>query len=105
MPHKQVELFSVCGIHPTKGNLAYSAYQCFSSTESAKEWAKGQGPPHWPYRDIVSHKAEATRLDANAKPGDLVWGSTIGGEVWFGWLREWDNGTAIIKIDMKEKAR
>lgn len=30
--------WSVGGIHPTEGDLAYAACQCFSSPEDARQW-------------------------------------------------------------------
>lgn len=105
-PYQTVELFSVCGIHPSEGQLVYSAYQCFSSREEADLWRNQQGPPHFPYAEVVSHNMEAVHLDqSGAKAGDLVWWKRLGSDKpFFGWLKEWDNGTAIIRIDLKDKA-
>ncbi len=103
-PYLEVELFSVCGIHPTEGNLAYSAYQCFADKESAEKWARSQGPPHWPYHDVISHKVEAEQLCAGSKVGDLVWFSTFGKPCIYGFLKEWDNHTAIIRVNMNDFA-
>lgn len=101
-PYITVELFSVCGIHPTEWNLSYSAYQCFSDRALAELWARAQGPPHWPYREIVSHKMEAEQLHPGSKCGDLVWFTTFGKPCIFGFLKEWDNGTAIIRMNMND---
>lgn len=103
-PFIPVELFSVCGIHPTEGNLAYSAYQCFSDRESADVWRRAQGPPHWPYLEVIAHKLEAEQLHPESKVGDLVWFKTFGKPYVYGWLKQWDNGTAIIRVNMNDFA-
>jgi hypothetical protein len=43
-------------------------------------------------------------LSLDCLPGDLVWYRNLSGEVSEGELREWDNGTAIVRRQGKESA-
>ncbi len=46
----------------------------------------------------------AAPLTQAAQPGDIVSSRALSGEIRCGVLKEWDNGTAILVIEGKEKA-
>lgn len=102
MAMKRFWVFSVGGYHPTTGQLSYANYQGFSSAATAQEWQSKQ--VGWDSRDIISHPVDAFPLATGLPCNTLVYWSTLGGDEKYGWLKEYDNGTAIIVIDGKEQA-
>lgn len=56
MPH----IYSVGGIHPTEGSLAYAACECFATRDDAEAWRAAHRKlygPHWSTTDILTGHA------------------------------------------------
>jgi hypothetical protein len=99
---KRVLLFSVGGYHPSTGELSYSNYQGFSSASAADAWKSTQ--LGWSSQETISHPADAVPLRPGLPLGSLVYWDTVGGKSHFGWLKEYDNGTAMIRMDEQTRA-
>lgn len=99
----RVSVYSVGGYHPRTGDFAYSNYGGFFSKQLAEDWSRKQGHG-WQYKEIVENRVEATPLQPGLARGALVYWTTFGGDRFFGWIREYDNGTAIVWTGTGDKA-
>lgn len=63
------KLYSVCGYHPTDGDLGYAAYKYFTDRTAAELWARTAPLPLWSLTNITEHNATETEVAEVAERG------------------------------------